>query len=100
MNCDNNTKNELLDTEDCIKNPKEFLKHSYFEMLSVLRNNTTIKEMDNIKKYFNNITSCCHGRHKEKESNIVNEGTLISSNANFSKRRKAGGSLQLKTPKK
>ena len=23
-NCDNNTKNELLDTEDCIKNPKGF----------------------------------------------------------------------------
>ena len=74
-NCDTNTKNELLDTEDCIKNPKEFLKHSYFEMLSVLRNNTTIEEMNNIKKYFNNITSCCHARHKEKESNIVNEGT-------------------------
>lgn len=99
-NCDHYTKNKLLDTEDCIKNPKGFLKHSYFEMLSVLRNNTTIEEMNNIKKYFNNITSRCHARHKEKESNIVNEGTLISSNANFSKKRKAGGCLLWKTPKK
>ena len=49
MNCDNNTKNELLDTEDCIKNPKGFLKYSYFEMLSVLKNNTLIEEMNNIK---------------------------------------------------
>ena len=48
-NCDNNTKNELLDTEDCIKNPKGFLKYSYFEMLSVLKNNTLIEEMNNIK---------------------------------------------------
>ena len=89
-----------LDTEDCIKNPTSFLKHSYFEMLSVLKNNITIDEMNNIKKYFNNITSRCHGRHAQKKGSPQNNGTFISSNANFSKKRKAGGCLMWKSPKK
>ena len=69
-------------------------------MLSVLKNDTTIEEMNNIKKYFNNITSRCHARHKAKDSNVVYNGTLISSNVNFSKKRKAGGCLMRKMYKK
>ena len=31
-----------LDTEDCIKNPTAFLKHSYFEIMAVLKKITRL----------------------------------------------------------
>ena len=52
-------------------------------MSTMLKNDTTMNEMINVKKYFNNIKSRWHARHAEKIGSEQNKGTLISSNANI-----------------